>query len=125
MGTADIAAQSRTAEMRIGTRYPVRAEVVCIWEDVSGKHQEARGHTRDISRSGICVISRGSAPSLFASVQVQASLPSIIRSKPHGWSLVAQGWVVRVEPMEDGEIAFALAAETMFLRSRSMPKNSK
>lgn len=123
METADVAVQSRTTELRLGSRYRVRAEVVCTWQDGSGRRQEVRGQTRDISRGGICVISRGSVPSLYASVQLQVSLPSIIRSKPHGWSLAVQGCVVRVEPTENGSTTFGVAADSMFLRSRSLLKN--
>lgn len=77
------------------------------WEQADGSTIRGEGHTRDISPSGVFVLTSDRLPSGTA-VKLEVVLPSL-REKRSGASLRTQGHVVRSE-----EIGFAAVADMGF-----------
>lgn len=82
-------------DLRQSKRYRLRAPVVFSWELPSGISTAAEGHSRDISPSGVFVLTSNQLP-VGAIVNLEISLPSL-REESSGAFLRTVGHVVRTE----------------------------
>jgi hypothetical protein len=94
-------------DLRQNKRYRLKVSVTFSWEQPDGSKARGEGYTRDISSSGVFVLTSDRLPSGTA-VRLEVALPSL-REKTSGTSLQTQGHVVRSE-----EIGFAAAADVGF-----------
>jgi PilZ domain len=94
-------------DLRQSKRYRLRAPVVFSWELPSGISTAADGHTRDISPSGVFVLTSNQLL-VGAIVNLEISLPSS-RGESSGAFLRTVGHVVRTE-----EAGFAAVADMGF-----------
>jgi len=78
------------------------------WEYSNGSTMRGEGHTRDISATGVFVLTAHPLPS-GAVVKLEVSLPSLRAPQQPGVRLQTLGHVVRSEPL-----GFAAAADTGF-----------
>jgi len=81
--------------------------VTFSWEQLDGSTMRSEGYTRDISQSGVFVVTGDRLPSGTV-VKLEVALPSL-RGQGLGACLRSQGRVVRSE-----EVGFAAAANTGF-----------
>jgi len=81
--------------------------VTFSWEHSDGSVMRGEGYTRDISSSGVYVLTTGPLPS-GAVVKLEVALPSLLGQRS-GACLRTQGHVVRCE-----EVGFAAAADMGF-----------
>ena len=108
-------------ELRQNHRYRLTAQVSFTWEFTSGDIHEGKGLTRDISKSGIFVLTPA-APPLDAAVLLEVILP--LPETP-GTKLRSHGHVIRIEPegfAVDADVAFRMQAEK-HTRRHSSPKD--
>jgi hypothetical protein len=91
-------------DQRQNKRYRLKASVKFSWENVQGSTGQGEGHTRDISPSGVFVLTSARLP-LGAAVKLEVALPSL-RQEPSGPFLRTQAHVVRSE-----ELGFAAVAD--------------
>ena len=80
-------------ELRRATRYRVRSPVLFQWVDAGEVQRQAGGFTRDISTSGVFVISEV-LPPVGKAVAYELMLPPLQVEDP-SWRLKATGRVVR------------------------------
>lgn len=107
-------------ELRQNHRYRLTAQVGFTCEYANGDIQEGNGLTRDISKSGIFILS-SAAPPLDAAVLFRVILP--LPESP-GTKLRGHGHVVRVEGegfAVNADVAFRMQAEK-HTRRRTSPK---
>lgn len=93
--------------LRQSKRYRLRAPVTFSWEHSDGSAVRGEGYTRDISPSGVFVLTSDRLPS-DAVVKLEVNLPSL-RGEGIGACLRTHGHVVRSE-----ELGFAAAADMGF-----------
>ena len=96
----------RTVDLRQSKRYRLRAAVKFSWH-AKGSTKLGGGYTRDISPSGVFVVTSERLPG-GAEVQLEVALPSL-RGERSGACLRTHGHVVRSE-----QPGFAAAAEMGF-----------
>jgi len=96
-----------TVDLRQNKRYRLKAVVTFSWLQADGGAMRGEGYTRDISPSGVFVVTGDQLPSGTA-VKLEVALPSL-QGKSSGASLRTQGHVVRSE-----ETGFAAAADMGF-----------
>jgi hypothetical protein len=94
-------------DLRQSKRYRLRASVTFSWEHPDGSTMLGEGYTRDISPSGVFVLTGDRLPS-GAAVKLEVALPSL-RGQHTGASLRTHGHVVRSE-----EVGFAAVADMGF-----------
>jgi PilZ domain len=94
-------------DLRQTKRYRLRAPVVFSWEFPGGATLQAEGYTRDISPSGVFVLTSNQLP-VGSIVNLEISLPSL-RGQSSGAFLRTVGHVVRAEVA-----GFAVAADIGF-----------
>jgi hypothetical protein len=92
---------------RQNKRYRLRTAVKFSWENSQGSMSQGEGYTRDISPSGVFVLTGDRLP-LGATVKLEVALPSP-RKEPSGALLRTRGHVVRSE-----QLGFAAVAEMGF-----------
>jgi PilZ domain len=106
---------------RQNKRYQLRIAVKFSWESSQGSMSQGEGYTRDISPSGIFVLTGDRLP-LGATVKLEVALPSP-RKEASGAYLRTRGHVVRSE-----QFGFAAVAEMgfrmQFPDTRSTPSTS-
>jgi hypothetical protein len=94
-------------ERRKSTRYRVIAPVLFSWDPKNRPPQSGKGVTRDISTSGVYVLTAANPP-VGSRVQMEILVPKL-RSTDVGIHLCGEGIVVRVESggitREDGFVA--------------------
>jgi hypothetical protein len=95
-------------ELRKTKRYRLTASVKFSWEHSEGSTMRGEGHTRDISPTGVFVLTSHQLP-LGAAVKLGVSLPSQRTQQQPGALLRAVGHVVRSE-----ELGFAALADMGF-----------
>ncbi|MGC2193838.1 MAG: PilZ domain-containing protein [Terriglobales bacterium] len=98
---------AETLDLRQSKRYRLRASVTFSWEHSDGSTMRGEGYTRDISPSGVYVLTSDRLPS-GAVVKLEVALPSL-RGQGSGAYLRTQGNVVRSE-----EVGFAATANMGF-----------
>jgi hypothetical protein len=96
-----------TVDERQNKRYRLRTAVKFFWENSQGSMSQGEGYTRDISPSGVFVLTGDRLP-LGATVKLEVALPSP-RKEPSGALLRTRGHVVRSE-----QLGFAAVAEMGF-----------
>jgi hypothetical protein len=96
-----------TLEQRHSKRYRLKASVTFSWEHSDGSTMRGEGYTRDISPTGVYVLTSDRLPS-GAVLKLEVALPSL-RGQRTGAYLRTHGQVVRSE-----EVGFAAAAEMGF-----------
>jgi hypothetical protein len=96
-----------TMDLRQKKRYQLKAAATFSWKDRDGSTMQGQGYTRDISSSGVFVLTEQRLEAGTA-VKMEVVLPSL-RSEQSGASLRTQGQVVRSE-----EIGFAAVADLGF-----------
>lgn len=94
-------------DQRQNKRYRLKASVKFSWENLQGSTGRGEGHTRDISPSGLFVLTSARLP-LGAAVKLEVALPSL-RQEPSGPFLRTRAHVVRSE-----ELGFAAVADMGF-----------
>jgi hypothetical protein len=94
-------------EQRQSKRYRLKASVTFSWEHSDGSTMRGEGYTRDISPSGVYVLTSDRLPS-GAVLELEVALPSL-RGQRTGAYLRTHGHVVRSE-----EVGFAAAADMGF-----------
>jgi hypothetical protein len=94
-------------DQRQNKRYRLKASVKFSWEDLQGSTIRGEGYTRDISPSGVFVLTSDRLPSGTA-VKLEVALPSL-RQEPSGAFLRTHAHVVRSE-----ELGFAAVADMGF-----------
>ena len=92
---------------RQNKRYRLKTAVKFSWENSQGSMNQGEGYTRDISPSGVFVLTGDRLP-LGATVKLEVALPSP-RKDPSGALLRTRGHVVRSE-----QLGFAAVAEMGF-----------
>jgi len=92
---------------RQNKRYQLKIAVRFSWENSHGSMSQGEGYTRDISPSGVFVLTGDRLP-LGATVKLEVTLPSR-RKGPSGALLHTRGHVVRSE-----QLGFAAVAEMGF-----------
>ncbi len=105
-------------ELRQDHRYRLTAQVSFTWEYAHGDIREGKGLTRDISKSGIFVLTPA-APPLDTAVLLEVILP--LPETP-GTKLRSHGHVIRIEPegfAVDADVAFRMQAEKHTRRQTS------
>jgi hypothetical protein len=95
-------------ELRQTKRYRLTASVKFSWEHSEGSTIGGEGHTRDISTTGVFVLTSHQLP-LGTAVKLEVSLPSLRIQQRLGASLCTVGHVVRSEAL-----GFAAAADMGF-----------
>jgi hypothetical protein len=98
----------RSVELRQAKRYRLTASVQFSWDHSEGSTIRGEGHTRDISATGVFVLTSHQLP-LGTAVKLQVSLPSLRTQQSPGASLRTVGHVVRLEAL-----GFAAAADMGF-----------
>jgi hypothetical protein len=94
-------------DQRQNKRYRLKAAVLFSWKHPDGSTSQGEGYTRDISPSGVFVLTSDRLP-LGTTVKLEVALPSL-RKEPSGASLRTRGHVVRSE-----DLGFAAIAEMGF-----------
>ena len=94
-------------DLRQSKRYRLKASVTFCWELSDGSTVRGEGYTRDISPSGVYVLTSNRLPS-GAMVKLEVVLPSLVVQRS-GACLRCQGRVVRSE-----EVGFAAEANMGF-----------
>jgi hypothetical protein len=96
-------------------RYDLQATAHFSWKDAGGTRWQGRGLTRDISETGLFVVTRNAPPSGVA-VKVEVRAYSQWGS---GLLMQAKGQVVRVEVNEQpaSGVGFAAATRSLVLRN--------
>jgi len=94
-------------EHRQSKRYRLKTSVKFSWENAQSSTIQGEGYTRDISPSGVFVLTSDRVP-LGTTLKMEITLPSL-RKKPSGALLRTRGHVVRSE-----ELGFAAIAEMGF-----------
>jgi hypothetical protein len=96
-------------------RYDLQATAHFSWRDAGGTRWQGRGFTRDISETGLFVVTRDAPPSGVA-VKVEVRAFSRWGS---GLLMQAKGQVVRVEVNEQpaSGVGFAAATRSLVLRN--------
>src|SRR5215469_2800318 len=95
-------------ELRKSKRYQLKAPVMFSWEYSNSGTMRGEGRTRDISTTGVFVLTPHQLP-LGAAVKLEVSLPSPRAPQQPGACLRTLGHVVRSEPH-----GFAAAADIRF-----------
>ena len=114
----DVRNRSLTVEQRQTKRYRLRTSVKFSWESAQGGTRQGEGCTRDISSSGVFVVTNDRLP-LGTTVKLDVALPAPRRETP-GASLRTSGHVVRSEPL-----GFAAVAEGGFRMQFPSQKSSR
>ena len=104
-------------DLRQSKRYRVRASATFSWENPDGSTMRGEGYTRDISPSGVYVLTSDRLPA-GAVVKLEVGLPSLL-GQGSGACLRTSGYVVRSE-----EVGFAAAANTGFRMQGSETRSS-
>ena len=94
-------------DLRRNKRYRLKASVTYSWEQTDGSKARGEAYTRDISCSGVFILTSDRLPS-GTPVKLEIVLPSLHEKVP-GASLQTQGDVVRSE-----ESGFAAVADMGF-----------
>lgn len=94
-------------DQRQSKRYQLKTVVKFSWENPQGGTSRGEGYTRDISPSGVFVLTSDRLP-LGTTVKLEVALPSP-RKETSGASLRTRGHVVRSE-----QLGFAAIAEMGF-----------
>jgi hypothetical protein len=89
------------AERRKARRFVLEIPVLFRWMDDGQRACEGAGFCRDISTSGVFVISCSAAPPLARKLDLVVLLPSLSPAGP-AMQLCSTGSVVRVEPIGKG-----------------------
>lgn len=105
-------------EQRQSKRYRLKTSVKFSWESAQGSTRQGEGCTRDISSSGVFVVTSDRLP-LGTTVKLDVALPAPRRETP-GASLRTLGHVVRSEPL-----GFAAVAEAGFRMQFPSQKSSR
>lgn len=117
-------AESALARRRVGSepmdrrhqrRYDLQAAAHFSWKDAGGIRWRGRGFTRDVSETGLFVVTRDAPPS-GVPVKVEVRALSQLGS---GLLMQAKGQVVRVQVNEQpaSGVGFAVATRSLVLRS--------
>jgi hypothetical protein len=114
----DVRNRSLTVEQRQTKRYRLRTSVKFSWESAQGGTRQGEGCTRDISSSGVFVVTNDRLP-LGTTVKLDVALPAPRRETP-GASLRTSGHVVRSE-----SLGFAAVAEAGFRMQFPSQKSSR
>ncbi len=105
------------SEMRVSSRYSVRAPVSFTWGDVRSQVRRGEGVTRDISLRGLYVWTEQSPPAGVV-VEMEVLLPRLEVKAP-GLRIEARGHVTRAESRSDEglQTGFGFCSEDLVLRS--------
>jgi len=106
-GVSEIQQTGRTVDQRQSKRYQLKTSVKFCWESPQGGISRGEGYTRDISPSGVFVVTGDRLP-LGTTVKLEVALPTP-RKEASGASLRTRGHVVRSE-----QLGFAAVAEMGF-----------
>jgi hypothetical protein len=88
-------------DRRQARRFALDVPVVFRWSTEGQTACEGAGFSRDISTTGVFVITLSAAPPLFCKLDIMVLLPSL-DAKAAGLRLRSQGIVVRVVPVRGG-----------------------
>jgi hypothetical protein len=105
----------KSMDRRRQKRYELKAKVTFSWKDAGGNRCSGQSFLRDISESGIFVLTQDS---LYVGAKVRLEIFFDFGS---GFSMHAGGQVVRVEPSEQVERlgGFAAALKTVTLSNET------
>jgi hypothetical protein len=82
-------------DLRATFRYALRAQVVFVWHDQSGKRHEGQGVTRDLGHKGTYILALHGPPEGFA-VELAIFLP-VRTSEPRVLRMEAEAYVLRID----------------------------
>ena len=105
-------------EQRQSKRYRLKTSVKFSWESAQDGTRQGEGRTRDISSSGVFVVTSDRLP-LGTTVKLDVALPAL-RKETSGASLRTSGHVVRSE-----QLGFAAVAEAGFRMQFPSQKSSR
>ncbi len=106
-------------ERRTRTRYNLSAPVSFLWKNRGGSRHRGEGFTRDVCSGGVFVFT-DTYPPLNAGLQIEVMFPSLEAGS--ALQMRAQGQVLRVEPIGEGEKrgGFAAVCKTFVLRNKKV-----
>lgn len=100
------------------TRQPIESPVVVSWRGPEGVHRLTRARTRDLSPSGVFVVT-SEPPPVGSVVDLTVVLPPLDTYAP-SWLLQSSSRVVRVDhdPAGNGKSGFAAQSDGLVVRAR-------
>ncbi len=102
-------------DRRIHKRYDLDATARFSWTDAAGVRRQSQGRTRDISETGVFVVTPDCPPS-GASVRLEVRASALSKS---GLMMQTRGQVIRLEVSDAPTAAAGFAAATRSLKLRN------